>query len=313
MFIFSLSGCSDTNNNSNPANTQDSFIETNADYSFWEQENQLRFFIPFSGKNEIDDSENINELGTLELPKKYKKRTEQLKTAMISYFKETYNLDISQKLSKQQLKAFSAKQSDVMTMGYVDPNHPDYLNLNQCLFNEYSSFFDNTYVHESLHQIGFISKTPTMIDEGITDALTDLILSNANIESFPTESYVEARTLAYQILEVDTGIAEFYLENNDIQIQDRINEKLTDVPRPFDKRNAGDFLNTMIEGMTTGIVGDIDPYYIAFQAQEIVRAYCQTFNPSHQSIDYIRKNYLANNYEKTTIEKNGDMFNFYLN
>lgn len=312
MSICTLAGCSDDSDKYNPEIEQDSYVETYEDYSFWEQENKLRFFIPLSGRGEIDDSGNISEIGDLELPKAYQERAEKLKKAMVSYFKEKYNLDISSKLSNQKLKAFTSRRVDEMTMGYVDPEHPEYLNLNQCLFGEYAMLFDNTYVHESLHQIGFRSKKSTMIDEGITDALTDLILKKANIESFPTDSYFAARTLAYQILEVDTGIAKFYLENQEVQIQNRINAKLKNIPRPFDERDAGEFLNIMIEGMTNGISGNVDPYYIAFQAQEIVRAYCQTFNPSHQSIDYIRNNYLAEAYEKTTIEKEGDRYNFNL-
>ena len=81
------------------------------------------------------------------------------------------------------------------------------------------------------------------------------------------------------------------------------------VSRPFDDRDPGIFLDKMLSGLTNGVYG-INPYYIAFQAQEIVRSYCQTFNPSNDSIDYIREHYLVEAYEETLIEYNGDAYNF---
>ena len=309
IILCTMTACFGNNNQSTVENESSS--ELYEDYSFWEQENQLRFFIPLVIKGEHQNSETFNEIGNLELPKTYKDRTDILKQAMISYFKDKYSLDITSKLSTQKLKVFSSMTfENEMTMGYVNPEKPEFLNLNQRLFDDYSYIFDNTYIHETLHQIGFISKTPSIMDEGIADALTDLILKNLNIEFFPTESYYLPRALAYQILEVDTDIAKFYLDSDNSQIEDRINKKLKNVHRPFEEQDAGEFLIYMISGLMNGVSGTVDPYYVAFQAQEIVRAYCQTFNPSHESIDKIRSNYIVKKYEKISIVAEDDRYSF---
>ena len=232
VMFFIFSGCSDTRNNDN--------------YSFWKQENQLRFFISIPKLGQYNNESLINEIGDLELPEEYQKRVDKLKKAMISYFKEEYKIDISSKIENQKLRVFYSKGVVETTMGYVDPQKPETLNLNQILFTEFMELFDNTYVHETLHQIGFRSKKISIIDEGVTDALTDLILQKAKIESVTTDIYYEARMLAYQLIKADKDLIKFYLENDSFQIQDRINEKLSKVSRPFEDRDPGIFLDKML-------------------------------------------------------------------
>lgn len=196
-------------------------------------------------------------------------------------------------------------------MGYVDPNEPEYLNLNSMLFNEYKDYFDNTYIHESLHQMGFISEDSTMITEGIVDALTDLILRRANIASYPTEDYDDVRTLGYQILAADKRIVKFYLENDNSSMITRINENLKDAIKPCEDVEPGKRLESLSIGLTQGISATFDIYYVAFEAQEITRAYCQSFKPYNETIDYIRTCYLVENYENVEIEKHEDSYEFY--
>jgi len=301
-----LTGCnSPVNSNSETKTTAYS------DYSFWEKENTLRITLPIT----MDSGENaeiINGIGTLELSSKYLKRVDKLKQSMISYFSENYNIDISQKLRNQKLKAFNANDvNGSMTMGYVDPNQPEYLNLNNMLFNEYKDYFDNTYVHESLHQIGFISEDSTMITEGIVDALTDLILTNANISSFPTENYSDVRTLGYQILAADKGIVEFYLETDNPSMVNRITEKLKDAKKLCEDVEPGIRLECLATGLTQGISATFDIWYVAFEVQEITRAYCQSFKPDKETIDYIRSYYLVEDYENVGIRTNDEAYEFY--
>ena len=278
----------------------------NHSYNFWKGENQMRRVIPqFVNGGTYDGKEGISVQGRVQLSEEYQERAEYLRGVMEDYFKETYQLDISEKLAKQTLRKFQAEGKNEGVMGFVDIENPNCLNLNEMLFTTYSNLFDNTYIHETLHQIGFKSKKPGVIDEGITDALTDNILKNANIRSIPTPSYGFSREIGYQILRVDKEIVSLYY-NGDFQVENYITERLSDVKRtllPDD--NPGETLEFTLAGLTYGMEG-MDEWYIAFQAQEITRAYCQTFEPTHEAIDYIRTHYIVAEYEKIVVtEKNG--------
>lgn len=301
LVLLLITGCNSNTSNNNVQNL---------DYSFWKKDNSVRMTLPISMETGNDETQ-FTGIGKLELSKKYLKRVEKLKTAMVSYFSETYNMDISKKIENQQLRAFSSNDvNGSMTMGYVDYNEPEYLNLNNVLFSEYKDYFDNTYIHETLHQIGFRSKDSTMITEGIVDALTDLILSKAEFKSFPTENYADVRTLGYQILAADKDIAQFYLENDNPSMISRISEKLQYAIKPYENIEPGERLECLAIGLTQGFSATFDAYYIAFEAQEIVRAYCQSFNPSNETIDYIRSCYLVENYENIAIKKHEDAYEF---
>lgn len=291
-------------------------ISSSSDYSFWQEENQVRLTVPLQILDKDDNHEGITELGNEDLPSKYQDQVKILKEAMISYFEEVYNMDISSELENQKIKIFIATDENDEVMGYVDPENVEYLNLNKALFNEYSTLFDTSYVHESLHQLGFKSRTANLIDEGITDALTDLILVNANIESYVEEdSYAAPRTVGYQILSVDREIANYYLETENPDIIARINQKLENVNQPFEQEiNLGERLNNLLSGLTYGFYSEtIDLYYIAFEAQEITASYCKTFSPDNQTIDHIRSFYLVYEYEEISItadDEGGYTFNF---
>lgn len=304
-----FTGCSSSSlDSSNATNTV-----IYSDYSFWHSENQLRITLPVNFSH-IESNSLPTGIGELTLSNKYLKKVEKLKLAIINYFQEVYNIDVSEKLNKQELRAFSASEfMGDLTMGYVDPTNQNILNLNIELFNDYKKYFNNTYVHETLHQLGFLSEDSTMITEGIVDALTDLILCKANIQSSPTDTYFDVRILGYQIIATDTYIAEFYLNNSNTKMAHRITTALKEVKRTYKKvRNIGKRLEDLCTGLTYGISGTVDPYFVAFEAQEIVRAYCQTFNPSTETIDYIRSHYLIEDYESVTIVPDGNGFQFFI-
>jgi len=283
----------------------------NHSYNFWKGENQLRRVIPKISVGSIHDGkEGISLTEKLELSEQYQERAAYLRGVMEAYFKETYQIDISKKLEKQTLRRFRTKEQSETVMGFVDIQNPNCLNLNEVLFTTYSNLFDNTYVHETLHQIGFKSETPGMIDEGITDALADNILKNASIRSIPTPTYGFSREIGYQILRADTKIVSLYY-NSDFQVENRITERLSNVKRtllPDD--NPGETLEFTLEGLTYGMQG-MDEWYIAFQAQEITRAYCQTFEPTYETIDDIRTHYIVAGYEKVAITEENGSFLFH--
>ena len=292
-----LSGCGNTTTSSE-------------DYTFWEKSNDVRLVITSIGVMDVAQDDEFSGLGELELSSSYLKQVKKLQEAMLSYFETYYGIDISEEIGKQKLRGFESAESDTITMGYVDSNNPDYLNLNSLLFGAYSMYFSNVYVHETLHQIGFINANGVMITEGIVDALTDLILTEANIRSYPTDSYAASRTLGYQILASDNEIASFYLNNSDSNIEARIAEVLRDVEYPFEEADPGERLEDLLEALTYETTGTVDEYYIAFEAQEIVQAYCQAFDPNAETIDYIRSLYLVEDYESITITAITDGYQF---
>lgn len=280
-------------------------LTTYDDYQFWEQENMLRIVVPMPKDTlgQLDDQTGIEGIGELELSSKYLKRAEVLKEAMISYFSEEYDIDISEELANQKLRVFKASGENEGLMGYVDKSQPEYLNLNKDLFGEYKVLFDHTYVHETLHQIGFFDLSSDIIVEGLVDALTDLILNKAGIESYPTPTYGSTRALGYQILEADKGIVEYFLLEENSNMILRINTVLENVERPCNElADVGTRLEKLLVGLTYGIETTFNVWYVAFEAQEIVRAYCQEFEPDEETIDNIRSYYIVADYEAVVIE-----------
>lgn len=315
FFIIALTGCT-----SAPAVTAYDTGVTNeleySNYDFWEKNNSIRLFVTVSVQTEMVEEE-VSEVKYEKMPKSKAKVIEELKEGMISFFQERYNIDISEKLANQEVRFFTSEGVSQDTMGYVEIGNGNVLNLNQRLLKDMSDIFESTYVHETLHQIGFQGEKSLQVVEGITDAITDMILCYIGIEPVLTPYYYECRTLAYQLLAADPEIVSCYLENDDFDILERINEKLKDVPQIFKK--SGHFgkllenrLNLLIgiaEGRVAGL--STDPYYFAFEAQEIVQAYCHECNPDANIIDYIRSHYLILDYEKVSIVQDGDVYNFY--
>lgn len=307
MLLFTA--CGGEVNSSNATNS-----DVYADYTFWENENKIRLFLSFGVEDAMQNMEGIAEDTYTEIPTKYLERIEILKQAMVSYFKEVYNIDISSKLEKQKVKVFVAKKGSANegTMGYVDPEDSTYLNLNNDLFGKHKKLFDNSYVHESLHQIGFIDKT--MLMEGMVDALTDLILRKANIKSYPTDIYYYARHLAYQMIAVDNEIVTMYLKEMNPNIFNHVNKVLENVNQPLkEEEKVAERLSSLVGGLTNGIYSETDPTFVAFEAQEIVRAYCQKFSPNDSTIDYIRSHYIVEEYEDTRIKAHMTGYEFIWN
>ena len=304
VLVLSLSGCS----------TSSSFIDTGCtfenpytDYSYWEQDNQLKLITNYSISSLGDTAPEITEIGTETLSNKDSRTIKKLQEGIISYFSENYDIDLTEKISKQEVKIFSSNLDSGITMGYVDPEHQNILNLNEILFTkEYYHLFENTYVHETLHQLGIINTNELLLTEGITDAYTDLIMCYLGKESYPTEYYFEARTLAYQIIAVDKDLPHLYFETDDFSLADRISEKLCLVPQNFVKRDTlgktlYELLSILFSNNVGVLVSENPPYVYAYDSQEIVRSYCQTFNPSEETIDYIRNHYLLEDFESLII------------
>jgi len=285
-------------------------------YDAWEGENAIELVIGVEvvGEEEFDSS-GVETQRSFDIPNKYAKKIQNLREGIITFFNERYQIDVSEQIENQEIAIFNSYGANAETFGYVDPENQNILNLNQKVFKEDSDKFESTYIHETLHQIGFISSTPTTIDEGITDALTDMICCYLGIEPVLTEYYFETRTVAYQLLKADPGIVTAYLTEDGFSIIDRINDKLENIPQVYEKTdNLGQFLDYMLRlllDLATGKVPgySVDPYCFAFQAQEIVKAYCQECKPDAETIDYIRAHYLTMDCEYVTVKQ--DDYGYY--
>jgi len=315
-FIMALTGCA-----SAPAVTAYDTGVTNeleySNYEFWEKNNTVRLVVDITMHTEGDVEREFSEVKYAKLPKSNAKTIETLKEGMISFFQERYNIDISEKLANQEVRIFSSTGINEGVMGYVEIGKENVLNLNQRLFKDYSDVFETTYVHETLHQIGFQGEESLQVVEGITDALADMIMCYIGMEPVLTPDYYECRTIGYQLLAADPEIVSCYLEDDDFDILERINEKLKDVKQPF--RKAGHFgkllenrlqiLFSIATGTAWGF--STDPYLFAYEVQEIVKAYCQEFNPDADTIDYIRNHYLVLDYEGLSFVEEGEGYRYY--
>ena len=307
-----LCGCADTDGTATPIKDNGvTNTEVYDNYNAWRRNNQIRLFINISNEMvEGNLDSEVSKIGELELPKSKQKKIDELREGMISYFLEEYKIDISEKLEKQEVAIYTSTGSSEGVMGYVDIDNPNVLNLNQKLLKEYSELFETTYVHESLHQIGFHAKKPQYIDEGITDALTDMIFCFMGKEPVLTEYYSDSRCLAYQLLAADPEIVSCYLENDNFEIIERVNQKLKNVPQTLRKvdslgKRLEDVLSVLYS-IKHGAIYPIDEYCFALEAQEIVKAYCQECNPDDDVIDYIREHYIVLDYEDISISQNFD-------
>ena len=307
VLCFNLVGCA-----KEPEKLNDNGITNNlkyTDYEAWEQENKVQLCLSNVSMicTENNEESEVSTLENEQLPKSKLKKIEKLRNGIVEFFEEKYSIDVSEKMKKQQVRLFTSTGSMEETMGYVNPEAPSVLNLNQKLLNEYSVLFETSYIHESIHQLGFYSSTDRMIDEGVTDALTDMVCCYIGIEPVLTDYYFEHRTLAYQLLAADPELVACYVENDEFKITSRIDEKLKNVAQPFEKvESLGERLEMMLTamyGLTTGRVQSysVDPLVFVWEAQEIVNAYCQECNPKEETIDYIRSHYLITDYENLYI------------
>ena len=307
MYLISvLTGCAAT-----PSTVYDTGVSNEdvyQDNSYWEKDNEIRLVFDIHIENEeLQPEEFVSNSEGKKLPRSKEKVIRNLQKGIISFFQERYQIDVSEKIEKQEIAIFSSTGFMEGVMGYVDTNNPNILNLNERLLKDYSDEFETTYIHETLHQIGFRSENAYMIEEGITDALADMICCYIGIEPVLTIYYSESRTMAYQMLAADPEIVSCYLNDNEFDIIKRINEKLEGVPQPFIKSgNLGkrlesrlDVLHAIATGNAFG--GTTNVLWIAFEAQEIMRAYCQECNPDANTIAYIRSHYLVVDYEAISI------------
>lgn len=168
--IFTLSACGSNSS----IGTADQGVVNDTEYnnySFWMEENQIRILLQM----DVHIEEIPDELATsvkntpVDLTKRQMATIEKLKAGIEDYFSEVYGLDVSEKLSQQEVRGYEpedeASQAVQETLGYVDVNDPNVLNLHtSILTGDQKDLFETVYVHETLHQIGFRAPNLILID-----------------------------------------------------------------------------------------------------------------------------------------------------
>ena len=310
LAITSLSGCS-----SSSGVTDSGFINTdvyeNTDY--W-KEDSINVITNLKTVTENLEDENAENQQFSKLSAKQEKKVEKLKKCICNYFIEKYGIDFSTKLKKQEVSFFSTRAlGNGVVMGYVDVDNPNELHLNILLNKDCKDKFENTYVHETLHQLGFMDKSGKMtyVVEGIVDAYTDMILTENNIKPKLTDIYFETRQLGYQIIAADKDLPNLFVEKK--AVYKHFDNALSNYKQNYAKHNKlAEYLNTLLQALiainsgTTSSQSNAYFYAYAFDAQSIVQRFCQSQNCDNDTIDYIRKHYLLEDFEKLNVIDNGN-------
>ena len=260
-------------------------------------------------RNEVND--NFENQNFYELSEKQVRKVAKLKKTICKFFIQRYKIDFSDELEKQQVTFFSTSSiGNGITMGYVDVNNYNILHLNVLLNTENKELFESTYIHESLHQLGFNDKKckVTYLVEGIVDAYTDLILTENGGNSQPTDLYFEARQFGYQMIAADPNLPKVFV--NKESLREYVNKSLNSYQQKYVKHNdLAIYLNALLEALiaiNSGTGYSENTYYYAFDAQSIVQRFCQAQNCDSHTINYIRSHYILEDFERLKVIDHGE-------
>ena len=311
MLLLTFSGCSSADKQKEARKDQ-GFInnDTYKDDSYWKSED-LKLITDLKIKT-VNEDPDFSDCNFEKLSRKESKKVEYLKDLIYGFFLDVYNLDFSSKLEKQSVTWFnSTSNGNSLTMGYVDPEDENTLHLHISSKDENAKVFVSTYVHETLHQIGFIDKSQetTYIVEGIVDAFADLILARAGEEYVATPIYFETRQLGYQLIKADKELPEVFYKQE--SFKEHLNEELLKYNQPCVKHeDVAGYLNSLLYALIASNSEltqlNYDPYFYVFDAQMIVQKFCQSKKPNSSTIKYLRKHCLLEEFEDLKVKKEGN-------
>ncbi len=268
--------------------------------SFWEQK-EVRLIIN-AKLEEAKDDEPTKE-SDYQISQELNAALNDLKGGISEFFKFEYDIDVSKKLEKMAIRVFSQKVSgDGFTGGYTEKGK-SYININECIFTDYPEYIISSYLHETMHYIGFISENQTMIDDGMAEYMAAKVASFIGITYLPSECYSYYTLIAEQLCAVNEEyLVKAYLTKKDFDVCEHIEETLKNVNQSCLKVDSiGDHLNLMVE--TLGKDYGNYSYGMAFEAQEIVACYCRQFSPSKEQIEKIRSSYFVEDFEEVKIKE----------
>ena len=303
--------------------------------SYWEKQELpviVNFEDPFFEEDETNlTTEDISyeeDNGIKDIDEYVHQILEEEKDNIYVYFLGVYGIDVSAKLEKLK-DIYYFVQDDWAAIetvnGYVmtDDNK---VHLNVDILKDEITL-RNVIVHETLHYLGVKGAQDDLfflMVEGFADALTNDILTLSD-EEFVESAYENQRMLAEQLLIADDGFVEHFLADDDFNVGEYFNKKLSGIPqKTFRGRstinNFADCLEKCIQSMyysdimsSSLMFYDFEDYetdeseyydyivqeqneyfYYMLQAQYIVSAYCKECNPTYEQIEYIRYYQLFN-------------------
>ena len=96
-------------------------------------------------------------------------------------------------------------------------------------------------------------------------------------------------------------------------VSEYFDNELSSYKQNYAKHNKlAEYLNTLLQALiainsgTTSSSSQSNAYFYAFDAQSIVQRFCQSQNCDSDTIDYIRKHYLLEDFEKLNVIDNGN-------
>jgi len=191
---------------------------------------------------------------------------------IIKFFKGN-DIDVLDKLSKlEHTYIYCAPESGIA--GFYKPGtYNIYLEADTLLDRDYLKF---VYIHELMHYLGFSDDETTMVQEGMADAIAEDILGYSY-----EYSYDIPRWLCHQLITADPELLSYIINGGDID--DRIDERLKDVPRKWhvpehNLEKMSEVLDVLLYNLEYYNL-DIDTM-IAYtnQCQAIIVSYCHTFD-----------------------------------
>ncbi len=237
---------------------------------------------------------------------------ENLNDDIVNFFKDIYDIDVSEKMSKLGIHFFTNDDPFNFIAGYT-PRNSKWVNLNVVLFNpENAHLVASTYLHECMHYLGVTSTEGSPIDEGISEYLAIACAEYSNIAYFATIDYTMYLQVAYQLCAVnEQEIISGYIEDENFNISEHITKVLADVPQVYVKvDDVGRVLSTVLGNIQ--YYNDDTGFLLAYTAEDILVAYCKTFNPSKDQIALIQSTYILD-FEGygISVASNGDGYEIY--
>lgn len=181
---------------------------------------------------------------------------------IIKFFEEEYDIDIS--------------SEDVLVDKRVEVTEEPKLKLET--------------MDSMLIRLGFVSENPNNIDFAIRMALTDHIMGR--------EPKSDLSKLGNQLLIADPSLIQWYLNSENPDIIGRINEVLKETSIEYYIYNSNEDFKEEDIAERLNVLLNSTSFKCKFEAQEIIRAYAQTFKLDNKAIEKIRNLYLDRYYEE---------------
>ena len=165
----------------------------------------------------------------IDLSGESKKLIDELNNEIARYFEEVYEIDVTGRLAKLNVKLINPPQDlDIIIYGYYNNIQFDNNVYISSAIVDDETLFEYTYVHETMHYLGFSSKNSielTYVYEGLTEAITENIHEYSKAFDYVDDPiYFESKLAAKEILKATPEIvAEIILAEGEYDLEANIN------------------------------------------------------------------------------------------